>query len=389
MTLTALEEELCRSPIVVRSTDALRRIATAPGEIGFARAYVAGDLDIEGDIYEALEVLERPGALSLFARGFLPALRTLGAAALRPLPPPPEEARVRGRRHSKERDAVAIAHHYDISNRFYRLVLGPSMTYSCALFAGRRRSRAHRKRSTTSSRRSSRCARECVFSMSAVAGEACLSRRLSATALSASAPRTPAARPNSPANECGRPAFRAGSKSASLITATTPTDPMTPISSIGMFEHVGLSQLATYFSGLSALLQPGGRLLNHGISCSPGRRRLLPRRTFMNRYVFPEGELHEAGRVVSQIQAAGLEVRHVESLRGHYALTLRRWVDNLEGSWDEAVAEVGIPRARIWRLYMAGCALGFEAGRLNVHQVLAVRPNRGRSGMPLQPGAWC
>lgn len=109
----------------------------------------------------------------------------------------------------------------------------------------------------------------------------------------------------------------------------------------------------------------------------------------MNRYVFPDGELHEAGRVISQIQAAGLEVRHVESLREHYALTLRRWVDNLERSWDEAVAEVGIPRARIWRLYMAGCALGFEAGRLNVHQVLAVRPNRGRSGMPLQPGAWC
>ena len=135
MALAAFERDLRRSGIVLRSPDALRRIATAPGELGFARAYVAGDLDIEGDLYEALALLERRRAFSHLIRELVPVARTLGIAALRPLPAPPEEARLRGRRHSKARDAAAIAHHYDVSNRFYRLVLGPSMTYSCALFA--------------------------------------------------------------------------------------------------------------------------------------------------------------------------------------------------------------------------------------------------------------
>jgi cyclopropane-fatty-acyl-phospholipid synthase len=106
---------------------------------------------------------------------------------------------------------------------------------------------------------------------------------------------------------------------------------------------------------------------------------------FMQRYVFPDGELHEVGVVVSMLQETGFEVRHVETLREHYALTLRRWVANLESAWDAAVAEVGPGRARVWRLYMAASALGFERGDLQVHQVLAVRPDDGRSGLPLRP----
>jgi cyclopropane-fatty-acyl-phospholipid synthase len=159
------------------------------------------------------------------------------------------------------------------------------------------------------------------------------------------------------------------------------------ISSIGMFEHVGEARLAEYFACLRRLLRPEGRLLNHGIS-RPARneKARLPRRSFINRYVFPDGELHEVGRVISITQDAGLEVRHVESLREHYALTLRRWVANLEEHWDEAVAEVGAPRARVWRLYMAGSAVNFEAGRTQVHQALSVpREPGGRSGLPLRP----
>jgi cyclopropane-fatty-acyl-phospholipid synthase len=148
---------------------------------------------------------------------------------------------------------------------------------------------------------------------------------------------------------------------------------------------VGLSQLRVYFGGLRRLLRPGGRLLNHGIARPPngGSTRFQPN-GFIDRYVFPDGELHELGSVVSTMQGTGLEVRHVESLREHYGLTLRAWVGNLENGWDEAVVEVGPGRARVWRLYMAASALNFEAGRTQVHQVLAVRPDDGRSGLPLR-----
>jgi cyclopropane-fatty-acyl-phospholipid synthase len=161
--------------------------------------------------------------------------------------------------------------------------------------------------------------------------------------------------------------------------------PYDAISSIGMFEHVGVARLGEYFARLHRLLGPSGRLLNHGISRLPGGRPRFSRRGFVDRYVFPDGELHEIGAVVSRVQATGFEVRHVESLREHYALTLRAWVANLERSWDAAVAEPGVARARIWRLYMAGSALSFEAGGNQVHQVLAVPAAGGRSGLALRP----
>jgi cyclopropane-fatty-acyl-phospholipid synthase len=156
-----------------------------------------------------------------------------------------------------------------------------------------------------------------------------------------------------------------------------------------MFEHVGLAQLETYFERLHALLGPAGRLLNHGISRpATARRRTrthFKRRSFIDRYVFPDGELHEIGSVVSAMQRRGFEVRHVESLREHYALTLRAWVRNLESDWDRAVTLAGEGRARVWRLYMAACAVTFEDGMNQIHQVLAVRPAGGSSGMPLRP----
>jgi cyclopropane-fatty-acyl-phospholipid synthase len=131
-------------------------------------------------------------------------------------------------------------------------------------------------------------------------------------------------------------------------------------------------------------------VLNHGIA-RPGSVRERPhfaRRGFIDRYVFPDGELHEVGSVVSRIQHAGLEARHVEGLREHYALTLRAWVRNLEAAWPQAVAEVGAGRARVWRLYMAASALNFEAARTQIHQALAVRDTEGVSGFPLRPD-WC
>jgi cyclopropane-fatty-acyl-phospholipid synthase len=159
--------------------------------------------------------------------------------------------------------------------------------------------------------------------------------------------------------------------------------PYDAISSIGMFEHVGLSQVKEYFDRCHTLLRPQGKFMNHAIGCPPGLK--VDRSGFIDRYVFPDGELHEVGTIVNAMQKAGFEVRHLETLREHYALTLRAWVANLEENWDEAVAQAGVARARIWRLYMAGSAVNFEAGRTQIHQVLATRSDDGLSATPLRP----
>lgn len=154
------------------------------------------------------------------------------------------------------------------------------------------------------------------------------------------------------------------------------------ISSIGMSEHVGSGELDTYFRTLRRLLRSTGRLLNHAISSVGGSK--LGRRSFMYRYVFPDGELIDVGDTVSAMQQAGFEIRDVESLREHYARTLRQWVANLEQHWDIAVAEAGVERCRAWRLYMSGSAIGFTDGGVNLHQVLGVVPGAdGTSGMPV------
>ncbi len=387
MSLAALERDLRGSGIVLRSPDALRRIVTAPGELGFARAYVAGDLDIEGDVYEALRLLDHRRGPSYFVREVVPAARELGTSALRPLPPPPEEARLHGRRHSKARDADAIAHHYDVSNRFYRLVLGPSLTYSCALFTSPEATtleEAQAAKHDLAARKLGLSTGMRFLDVGCGWGSMLLHAAehygVSGVGVTISRRQAELAR------ERVREAGLADRVEIRLADYRDVVDgPYDAIASIGMFEHVGLSQLDVYFRRLRALLRPGGRLLNHGIGRPPRRRTAFSGRSFVNRYVFPDGELHEVGAVVSRLQAAGFEARHLESLREHYALTLRSWVANLEGSWAEAVAEAGSARARIWRLYMAGSALGFEAGRLHVHQALAVKPDRGESGLPLRP----
>jgi cyclopropane-fatty-acyl-phospholipid synthase len=148
---------------------------------------------------------------------------------------------------------------------------------------------------------------------------------------------------------------------------------------------VGRARLEEYFSTLYRLLVPGGRLLNHAISRPPNEGERLNPRGFMGRYVFPDGELIEVGSVVTELQSAGFEARHLEDLREHYAVTLRAWLDNLERNWDEAVRLVGQGRARIWRLYLAACAVNFEDAGTQINQVLGVKLSDGRSGMDLRP----
>jgi cyclopropane-fatty-acyl-phospholipid synthase len=372
--------------VTVRSPDALRRIVARPGELGFSRAYVAGDIDIEGDIYALFDLRDRLPRPSLHPREWITAVRALGLRDLRPLPPPPEEARLRGRRHSKGRDAASISHHYDVSNEFYELVLGPSMTYSCAVFA----------EGCASLEDAQRAKLELVCQKLGVdAGSRLLDVGCGWGPLAVHAARFHGARVVGVtlSREQARWARDStGRQGLSDLVEVRVQDyreirdgPFDAISSVGMFEHVGLSQLAEYFGRLRSLLAPAGRLLNHAISRPAGMPAAIERNSFVNRYVFPDGELHEVGSVISAMQLAGLEARHMESLREHYALTLRRWVANLERDWERAVELVGGARARIWRLYMAGSAVSFEAGRIGIDQVLAVAADRGRSGLALRP----
>jgi cyclopropane-fatty-acyl-phospholipid synthase len=372
--------------LTVRSPDALRYVLTAPGELGFGRAYVTGALDLDGDIFEALALRDRLPDVRLRPSDWLALARIAGANGLRPLAPPPEEARLRGRRHTRERDAAAIAHHYDVSNDFYRMVLGPSMTYSCAVWPATdatlevaqatKYDLICRKLDLRPGMR----VLDVGCGWGGMAMHAAQHYGVDVVGVTLSTRQAEGAR---------RSVEEAGLGERVEIRYQDYRDvrdgPFDAISSIGMFEHVGLSRLGEYFERLHLLVRPGGRLLNHGISRPPGDRPRFARRSFIDRYVFPDGELHEVGSVVSRMQASGFEVRHVESLREHYAMTLRAWVRNLEASWDDAVAEVGAARARVWRLYMAASALNFEAGRTQVHQVLGVRAEGGRRGMPLRP----
>jgi cyclopropane-fatty-acyl-phospholipid synthase len=166
--------------------------------------------------------------------------------------------------------------------------------------------------------------------------------------------------------------------------------PYDAISSIGMAEHVGAKRYLEYAQDLYALLAPGGRLLNHQIARRPLRdESAYDVDEFIDAYVFPDGELAPIGTTVTQLERAGFEVRDVESLRAHYALTLRRWVANLEAQWVRAKELTSPGRARVWRLYMAASALAFERNRIGVNQVLAVRtPDSGDSGMPLRARTW-
>jgi cyclopropane-fatty-acyl-phospholipid synthase len=383
-----------RTTIVVRSPDALRRIVTAPDELGFGRAYVAGELEVDGDIFDVMAVANYIEELRLGPRQIAAAAKLVGWKGVKPLPPPPEEAKLHGRRHSRERDAAAIAHHYDVSNAFYEMVLGQSLTYSCAVW--------HDDTPTLEDAQANKYELVCrklglepgmrLLDVGCGWGgmllHAAEHHGVDAVGVTLSRPQADLARK--------RVAERGLSDRVEVRFADfrdVDDGPYDAVSSIGMFEHVGLSELDAYFSRCRSLLRPEGRLLNHGISRPQHSRKLHHHRwapsflgrTFTDRYVFPDGELHEIGTVVTAIQRAGFEARHMESLREHYALTLRCWVRNLEANWDAAVAEVGPGRARVWRLYMAAAAVGFEHDDNQIHQVLATVTTDGSSGMPLRP----
>jgi cyclopropane-fatty-acyl-phospholipid synthase len=375
--------------IVVRSPHALRRVLYQPNELGLSRAFVAGELDVEGDIFA---LLDPPATSSRLPRrvGARTAI-SLWRAAVRlnavgwPMTPPAEEARLAGGLHSRRRDARAISHHYDVGNDFYRLVLGDSLAYSCGYWP--------RDETTLAEAQDAKHELVCrklglrpgarLLDVGCGWGglviHAARSFGASAVGITLSREQERLAKERVLAAgiadrvEIRRQDYR------ELRDA-----PFDAISSVGMFEHVGAAQTREYFDRLRAHLAPGGRLLNHAISRPSGTGpSAIRRNSFMARYVFPDGELLEVGAAVSAMQNAGLEVRDVESLREHYVRTLRAWVANLEHHREQAEALVGAPRTRIWHLYMAASAVAFERNRLSVHQVLGVRPDSdGSSRMP-------
>jgi cyclopropane-fatty-acyl-phospholipid synthase len=379
----------------VRSVDALRRILWAPGELGVARAFVSGDLTVEGDIYALLRVLRDASPRQLRRMGVralptvIDAARQLGAFGL-PLPAPAEEYRPAGRLHSAARDATVVSHHYDVGNEFYRLVLGPSMTYSCARFVTGDSTLEEAQaakyelicRKLGLDRRVGSRLLDVGCGWGSMAIHAARHHHSTVTGVTLS---------RAQAEEASRRVAEAGLSDRVEIRLQDYRDlggeQFDAISSIGMFEHVGTGLMARYFETLRRLLTPTGRLLNHAIS-KPGGS-FLGRRSFVGRYVFPDGELADVSAVIRAMQQNGFEVRDVESLREHYSRTLHHWVANLEDHWDEAVRLVGLPRANIWRLYMAASAIGFDDGGLAVHQVLGVVPEAdGRSGMPPTRTDW-
>jgi cyclopropane-fatty-acyl-phospholipid synthase len=380
----------------LRSDRALRYLITAPGDLGLARAYVSGDLELigahPGDPYVALRALanwkfRRPAASEI------PALaQQLGVRRLLPPDPPPQEApprirrMLRGLRHSRRRDRAAIGQHYDVSNRFYEYVLGRTMAYTCAVFPT-----ADSSLDDAQTEKFDLVARKLALKpgmrlldvgcgWGGMARHAATNYGVEVVAITLSEQQASWAKAD---------IERAGL--SHLVTVLhgdyrdAPGTDYDAVSSIGLLEHVGVANYPAYFRLLKSKLRPGGRLLNHCITRPDNRTSPMPG-AFIDRYVFPDGELTGAGRIIATAQDCGLEVRHEENLREHYALTLRHWTANLVENWDACVEEVGLPTARVWGLYMAGSRLGFERNVVQLHQVLAVNvADDGAACFPLRP----
>ena len=378
--------------ITVRSPVAVAYLAQAPGSMGLARAYVSGHLDVDGDMYTALArmIPAQRSDLSLAER--LALLRRLGGpkVLLPRVAPPPQEVRVSrrrltGRRHSRGRDATAISHHYDVSNTFYEWVLGPSMAYTCACYpapdATLEEAQAH-KFDLVSRKLALRPGMR-LLDVGCGWGSMVMhaAREYGVRALGVTLSAEQASWAQRAIKEAGLSSL---AEVRHLDYRDVTEDGFDAVSSIGLTEHIGSANLSSYFSSMHAKLRPEGRMLNHCIT-KPYTERKRHTDPFISRYVFPDGELEPVGLLVTEMNDAGFEVRHSENLREHYALTLRDWGANLERHWDDAVAEVGVGRARVWRLYMAACRLGFEMDNIQLHQVLGVKlGDRGRSAFPLR-----
>ncbi|MGH3430927.1 MAG: class I SAM-dependent methyltransferase [Mycobacteriales bacterium] len=368
------------------SPRALARLVTAPGTLGLARAYVEGEIEVEGDLYALLNVVAELAMHNIGTADKIALVRRLLPIWLRHRRPPPDlEYRPSGRLHSKARDRRAISHHYDVSNRFYEWVLGSSMAYTCAVYptADATLEEAQAAKHELVARKLALKPGMRLLDVGCGWGGMVMhaAAEHSVKALGVTLSRNQAEWAQA---EITRRGLDGLAEVRHVDYRDAPESEFDAISSIGLTEHIGKAQLPSYFSSLYQRLRPGGRLLNHCITLprTPASSRRDP---FIARYVFPDGQLEPVGHLISVMNDAGFEVRHEENLREHYASTLAGWGANLERNWEDAVAEVGPRRAKVWRLYMAACRLGFERNNIQLHQVLGVRlGDHGGSGFPLR-----
>jgi len=371
-------------------------LATAPGDLGMARAYISGDMTVEGvhpgDPYDLLRALQnlrfrRPSALALVTIA-----RSLGWERLKPIAPPPQETLPRwrrialeGLRHTKGRDAEAIHHHYDVSNEFYEYVLGPSMTYTCA---------AYGEPDWTLEQAQENKYRLVFEKLKLKAGDRLLDigcgwggmvRYAAARGVRVIGATLSAEQAAWASEKIAEEGLSELAEVRHCDYRDVPETNFDAVSSIGLTEHIGVHNYPFYFGYMRDKLREGGLFLNHSIT-RPDNIHTTRAGDFIDRYVFPDGELIGSGRIISEVQNVGLEVLHEENLREHYALTLHEWCKNLVTNWDDCVADVGEGTAKVWGLYMAGSRLGFQRNVVQLHQVLGVKPPAdGSWAVPLRP----
>ena len=346
---------------------------------------MSGALDVD-DVDAVLELLDSwqppPIAGRERVRLSLAAARAMGLR--KPPPVPAAELRPRGKRHTRERDARAVRHHYDVSNEFFKLILGEAMTYSCAIFS----------RGATTLEEAQEAKLELVCTKlglregervldvgcgwGSFAMHAATIHGVKVLGITLSEPQATEAR--------RRVAERGLEDSVEIRVADyreLQAEPFDAIASIGMVEHVGSSQIDVYADRLARLLKPGGRLLNHGIA---RLRHSDPEAgAFSERYVFPDAAPLHLSRIIFALERAGLEQEHVEGFRSDYAETLRHWARRLDDNLDEALRLAGPERVRVWRVYLRAARRGFESGFTSVYQVRASLPQPGRPAAA--PGA--
>ncbi|MHB1425677.1 MAG: class I SAM-dependent methyltransferase [Gemmataceae bacterium] len=377
-----------RFTLVLQHPGAVRKMFWPPRPYTLGEAYIYDDIDIEGDIHAFFAVISY---LHEMRPGLRRRLRWLKRLFALPGGERPRSgrlaARLSGSVHSRERDRQAVSYHYDVSNDFYQLWLDRRMIYTCAYFADRGDDidRAQERKLDYICRKLRLLPGDRLLDIGCGWGGLVMhaARLYGVQALGITLSR--------PQVELAQERIRqAGLQDRCRVEYQDYRDvsgTFDKLVSVGMFEQIGGEMLPVYFQKAHSCLRPGGVFLNHGVALSGWERK--PRgQPFSQRYVFPDGELTPIHATLKAAEQARLEVRDVESLREHYILTLEHWVRRLEGRADEARKLTNETTYRIWRLYMAGSADGFRAGRGNIYQTLLVKPDRGVSGLPLTRSDW-